>query len=86
MDNNHDSLQRVLSWETKIYVALAVLITVGSFLFDAWSTNWVLTILVGLASILLIEHFWIIAHRHPQAWRTFKWTLLLIALAYLLWS
>lgn len=77
------ALDRSLSWSTKIYVLAAILIGLGSFLFNAWSTNWAMTILIALAAVLLVEHFWIVAHRHPKAWRTFKWMVLLIAIALL---
>ena len=79
-------LNRMMSWSTKIYVLVALLIGIGSFIFNAWSTNWTLTVLVTLAITLLVEHFWVIAHWHPKAWRTFKWTILLIALALLFLS
>lgn len=72
-----------LSWSTKVYVLLAVLIGIGSFAFQAWSTNWSVTILFALAIILLVEHFSIVAHRHPKSWKIFKWIILLLACALL---
>lgn len=82
--SNWQTLDRELSWSTKIYVLVAIVIAVGSFIFDAWSSNWSLTMLVAIAVIFLVEHFWVVARRHPKAWRIFKWTVLLIGLAGLL--
>lgn len=79
-------LNKAMSSSTKIYVLVAVSIGIGSFIFNAWSTNWTLTILVTLAVTLLVEHFWVLAHRHPKTWNTIKWTILLIALALLFLS
>ena len=80
------SLNKSVSWSTKIYVLAAIVLGVGSFVFNAWSGNWIIPMLLALASVLLVEHFWIVAHRHPKSWRIFKWMFLIVILALLLLS
>lgn len=75
-----------LSWSTRIYTLATVLTIVGSFAFDAWNTNWVLTIVSVLAVILFVESFAILFFKHPRAWRIIRWVVLLILLALLLIS
>lgn len=82
-NKNGQAFSRELSWSTKIYVLVAISIAIGSFVFDAWSTNWSLTMLVVIAIVFLVEHFWVVAHRHPKSWRIFKWTVLLLGMAWL---
>ena len=81
---NWSALNRDLSWSTKIYVLVVLLVSIGSFVFQAWTTNWVMTMLLTFAVVLLVEHFSIVSQRHPKSWRTFKWIVLLLVLALLL--
>ncbi len=66
---------RELSWSTRIYTLLTVVTAVGAFLFDAWSTNWALTIAVALAVVLFVESFALYFLHHPRAWRRLRWVL-----------
>ena len=73
-----------LNWSTRIYTLLTVAVVAGAFLFNAWSTNWGLTIIVALAVVLLVEGLAVSLHRHPAGWRVIRWMVLLILLALLL--
>ena len=73
-----------LSWSTRIYLLLALLVTGGAFLFNAWTTNWAFTIAIALAVVLLVESFVLSVQHHPATWRAIGWALLLILLALLL--
>lgn len=75
-----------LSWSTRIYTLLTVLLIVGAHIFKAWETDWVLTVVAAIAIILLVESFAISFYRHPKAWRLIRWGLFLILLAILLIS
>ena len=73
-----------LSWSTRIYTLLTIATVVVSYIYDAWNTNWVQTIILALAIILFVETFEIVFHKHPKAWRTFRWIVILILLALIL--
>ena len=75
---------RDVRWSTRIYTLLAAAIALGAILFDAWHTNWALTIAASMALILFVESLVISYHRHPRTWRGVLWILLLVALALLL--
>ncbi len=75
-----------LSWSTRIYTLMTVLVIVGSYIFDAWGTNWALTVVMAIAVILFVESFAISFHRHPKTWRVVRWILLLVLLALMLIS
>lgn len=75
---------RDLSWSTRIYTLLTIIIAVGAFLFDAWNSNWALTMIVGLAVVLFVESFALYFQHRPGAWRLVRWGLLLLLLLLLL--
>ena len=75
---------RDLSWSTRIYTLLTIIIAVGAFFFDAWNTNWAMTMVVGLAVVLFVESFALYFQHHPRAWRLIRWGLLLLLLLLLL--
>lgn len=75
-----------LSWSTKIYVMVAILITIGAFIFNAWTTNWALTMLFTMAGTLLTEYFLVFSRRHPKTWTTIKWLVLFFIIMLLFWS
>lgn len=67
-----------LSWSTRIYTLLTFVLFSGAYFFNAWNTDWVMTIVVALAIILFVESFAIVLHRHPLLWRILKWGVILI--------
>ncbi len=73
-----------LSWSTRIYTLLTVATVVFSYIFDAWNSNWVKTMILALAIILFAETFEIVFHQHPKTWRTIRWIIFLILAALLL--
>ncbi|MFT5165748.1 MAG: hypothetical protein ACI8P3_000977 [Saprospiraceae bacterium] len=75
---------RDLSWSARIYALLVVLTVVLSLAFDAWSSNWALTIIGAIAVVLFIETFAIYFKHHPKTWRTVRLIIFLIILALLL--
>lgn len=79
-----NEFHRDLSWSTRIYTLLTVVIALGAFVFDAWNTNWAITMVVGLAVVLFVESFALYFQKHPRAWRLIRWGLLLLLLLLLL--
>lgn len=79
-----NEFHRDLSWSTRIYTLLTIVIAVGAFLFKAWTTNWAMTMIIGLAVILFVESFAFYFQRHPRLWRLIRWGLLLLLLLLLL--
>ncbi|MCO6487759.1 MAG: hypothetical protein J5I98_05035 [Phaeodactylibacter sp.] len=79
-----NDFHRNLSWSTRIYTLLTIVIAVGAFLFDAWNTNWAMTMIVALAVVLFIESFAFYFQHHPRAWRLVRWGLFLLLLLLLL--
>lgn len=73
-----------LGWSTRIYTLLTIALAICAFIFDAWNTDWVLTVICALAIILCVESFAISFHRHPKTWRVIWWSIVLILLAVLL--
>ncbi|MCB0589564.1 MAG: hypothetical protein KDD06_30040 [Phaeodactylibacter sp.] len=79
-----NEFHRELSWSTRIYTLLTIAIAVGALIFDAWNTNWAMTMVMGLAIVLFVESFAFYFQHHPRAWRLVKWGLLLLLLLLLL--
>ncbi len=73
-----------LSWSTRIYTLLTIVLVGGVYLFDASRTNWALPITGAIAVVLFVESFAISFRRHPKTWQAIKWTVILILLALLL--
>ena len=71
---------RELSWSTRIYTLLTFVTAIGAFIFDAWSTNWALTIIVALSVVLFVESFALFFLHHPKAWKAVRWVVRLIIL------
>jgi hypothetical protein len=79
-----ETFHKDLSWSTRIYTLMVVVTVLLSAVFDAWSHNWVLTIIGAIAIVLFVETFAIYFHKHPKAWRMVRLVLFLILLAMLL--
>jgi hypothetical protein len=73
-----------LSLSTRIYTLLTIVTIAFSYYYDAWNSNWVKTIILALAIILFVETFEIMFYNHPKTWKTIRWILILILLAFLL--
>lgn len=73
-----------LSWAVRIQVLLVISIIVGALVFDAWETNWALTMLFAVTVILGVESFAIFFRNHPKTWRLIRWGLLLALFTLLL--
>lgn len=73
-----------LGWSTRIYIFMVLAILVLSFVFDAWNTNWGLTMSVALIGVLFMEAYVISFQRHPKIWKTIRWVLLIIIISLLL--
>jgi hypothetical protein len=72
-----------LNWSTRIYTLAAVATVVLAFLFNAWTTNFVMTIFGVVAIVFLVEAFVISVHRHPKTWNIIKWIALLATISLL---
>lgn len=83
-DKTLKEFHRGLSWSTRIYTLLTIVIALGAFLFKAWTTNWAMTMIVGLAVVLFVESFALYFQHHPRTWRLIRWGLLLLLLLLLL--
>jgi len=85
-NNTFKEFHHSLSWSTRIYT-LMVLATLGlSFFYNAWSSNWVMTIIGAVTILLFTETFAIYFKHHPKAWRTIRLIVLLILMALFLIS
>jgi len=83
-DKSLKKFHRDLSWSTRIYVLLTFLVAVGAIVFNAFETNWALTIVSAIAGILLFESFAVFFHRHPKAWNLVRWILILALMSLVL--
>lgn len=73
-----------LTWATRIHVILTLALIGGAVLFDAWNTDWALTIIFAVTVVLGVESYALLFRNHPKAWRLLRWGLLLGLLALLL--
>ena len=73
-----------LSFSTRIYTLLTVATIAFSYVYDAWNSNWVKTIILALAIILFAETFEIMFYNHPKTFQMIRWIIILILLAILL--
>ena len=73
-----------LSWSTRIYTLAVVLVIIFSYCFEAWSSNWTMTIIAAIAAILFFETFAFYFIHHPKVWKAIRWILLLIVIALIL--
>ena len=75
-----------LSWSVRIQVLMAVGIIAGALIFDAWESDWALTMLFAITLVLGVESFALSFRHHPKTWRLIRWGLLLALMALLLTS
>jgi hypothetical protein len=73
-----------LSWNTKIYTLLAISVLLLARFTSALTTDFAVTIVLGLLVILFVESFAIISFNHPGAWVYVKWVVILLVLAFVL--
>ncbi|NND33856.1 MAG: hypothetical protein HKN76_14800 [Saprospiraceae bacterium] len=73
-----------LSWNTKLYTLLAIVVAIVAKFSNAMNTNFALTIIIGLLVILFVESFAIISVKHPVVWGYIKWIIFLAVLAMVL--
>ena len=73
-----------LRWSTRIYVLAAILAILFSVIFNAWHTNWVMTVIAVVGTLFLVETFVYGYAHNPGIWQTILWILLLLLIAILL--
>lgn len=73
-----------MRWSTRIYTLTVVLVILFSVFFNAWDTNWTMTIIAVIAALLFFETFAYAFAHHPTTWKTLRWILVLILAALLL--
>lgn len=73
-----------LSWNTKIYTLLAISVLLLARFTSALTTDFAVTIVLGLLIILFVESFAILSFKHPGAWAYVKWIIILFVLAVIL--
>ncbi|GEM_PF-5527140 len=73
-----------ISWSSVLYTVMSIIVIASAFIFQAWSTNFALTILLSIATLLFIESIILSILHHPRTWRTVGWIFLLLLLAGLL--
>ncbi len=83
-NKSFQEFNKELSWSIRIQVLMAVGIIIGALIFDAWETDWALTILFAITVVLGVESFAFTFRHHPKAWRLIRWGLILALLVLLL--
>ncbi len=73
-----------LRWSTRIYILSFVLVILFSVIFNAWHTDWALTVIAVVGALLLFETFVYGYAHNPTIWHTILWILFLILFAFLL--
>jgi len=73
-----------LSWNTKLYTLLAIVVALVARFSNAMNTNFALTMIIGLLVVLFVESFAVVSVKHPLIWRYVRWGVLLAILAIVL--
>ena len=73
-----------LSWNTKIYTLLAIVVLVLARFTSAFTSDFALTMALGLLVILFVESFAIISFKYPKVWQYVKWGVILLVLGFIL--
>lgn len=81
MVNQHPSVKAPAS-ATLFYVWVVVALSISAMWFRAWSTDWVMPVLVTLSSLLFLESMILYFRQHRTAWKNLL-LLLLMTLALL---
>ncbi len=83
----HKSLKQLhksLSWNTKIYTLMAIVVVMIAKFTDALANDFALTIILAILAVLLVESFVTVSVRHPRLWKYLKWFTILVGLAMIL--
>ena len=82
INKNHTPIGKKLSWNTKLFVLLAMVLVIFSFTSDNTQLGITIGSVVALLVVLVVDYFQIISRNHPKTWRNVKF--ILIALVILL--
>lgn len=69
---------RDLSWSTRIFTLISIILGAGAFFLNMWDASWAVMMMLALAVVLFVESFAISFHRHPRLWRVVRWVLVLL--------
>ena len=69
-----------LSWNTKLFTLLAIVVASVARFSNAMNTDFALTMIISLLVVLFVESFAVISVKHPLVWRYTKWIVLLVIL------
>lgn len=73
-----------LSWNTKLFTLLAIVVAFVARFSNAMNTDFALTIIIGILVILFVESFAMLSVSHPILWNYVKWVVFLTILAVIL--
>lgn len=75
---------QTVSWSTRIYVLMTITLMISTFLLNAWSGSFALSIALSVAIVLLAETILLSVQHHPRTWHIIGWILLLVLFLLLL--
>jgi hypothetical protein len=82
--NSLKDYHHYLTWESKIYTVLVLLVGITAIMTNALHSGFALAMLVALIGVLVIETFTLVAPKHTPFWMVVKWVVLLLFLGLVL--
>lgn len=73
-------MDKSLSRNTKLFVLLAIVTVIMSYIFQNRDTAIVIGSIMALFAVVLVDYFELLSKHHPQAWRVVKYSIIAIIL------
>ena len=80
METNKKPLSKVLSWNTKFFVLLALTLVVVSYFYNDLEYSLAVGSFVALLVVLIVEYSQILSVRHPKTWRAVKFFVIMMVI------
>lgn len=81
MTNIFKSFDKQISWNTKFYVILAILMVTFSFVFRDYEAGYFIGAVIALLCVLLLDFYLILSKKYTNTWRWMKIVIVVIILA-----
>ncbi len=81
MNNIFKTFNREISWNTKFYVLLVILMVVFSYVFRDQDGGYFLGSIIALLCVLLLDFYLILSKKYTDTWRWMKIVIVIIILA-----
>ncbi len=84
MQGKIEKFNKELTWNTKIFVLLSVLLITFSYVFNAPESGYTLPVITSLLVLMFVELLLHAYYKHPALWHVIKWVILFLAMGLIL--